>query len=68
MGQVQNCYPLLNFSRRQHVENTFRIFDVFERVMMGQSSMEVTLTGMGLTYFPREILQCTMLKVCAAAV
>ncbi len=60
---MQNCYPLLTFSRRQHVENTFRIFDVFERVMLGQSCMEVSLAGMGLTYFPREILQCSLLKV-----
>jgi hypothetical protein len=44
-----------------------RIFDVFERVLLGQQSMEVTLAGMGLTYFPREILQCTMLKVGALA-
>jgi hypothetical protein len=36
---------------------------VFERVLLGQQSMEVTLAGMGLTYFPREILQCTVLKV-----
>jgi len=60
---VGSCYPLLTFNRRQHVENTFRIFDVFERVMMGKESGEVTVTGMGLTYFPREMLQCTLLKV-----
>ena len=63
LGQVCSCYPPLTFSRRQHVENTFRIFDVFERVMLGQKSNEVTLMGMGLTYFPREILQCTQLQV-----
>jgi hypothetical protein len=40
---------------------------VFERVLLGQQSMEVTLAGMGLTYFPREILQCTVLKVGAQA-
>ncbi len=45
------------------MENTFRIFDVFERVMLGQKSNEVSLMGMGLTYFPREILQCTQLQV-----
>ncbi len=24
LGQVHSCYPLLSFSRKQHVENTFR--------------------------------------------
>ena len=44
-----------------------RIFDVFERVLLGQRSSEVSLAGMGLTYFPREILQCTLLKVAPMA-
>jgi Leucine-rich repeat (LRR) protein len=59
-GAVVNRYPP-HFTRAQHVFNTFRILDTFEKMLLGMNSGKVDLKGMGLSYFPREILQCTSL-------
>jgi hypothetical protein len=61
--QKHCCSHICQQQYFSYFSNKFRIFDVFERVLLGQQSMEVSLAGMALTYFPREILQCTLLKV-----
>jgi Leucine-rich repeat (LRR) protein len=59
-GAVVNRYPP-EFTRAQHVFNTFRILDSFEKMLVGIETGKVDFKGMGLSYFPREILQCTSL-------
>jgi Leucine-rich repeat (LRR) protein len=59
-GAVVNRYPP-HFTRSQHVFNTFRILDSFEKMLVGIDTGKVDFKGMGLSYFPREILQCTSL-------
>jgi Leucine-rich repeat (LRR) protein len=60
LGAVINRYPP-HFTRSQHVFNTFRILDSFEKMLVGIDTGKVDFKGMGLSYFPREILQCTSL-------
>jgi Leucine-rich repeat (LRR) protein len=59
-GAVVNRYPP-EFTRAQHVFNTFRILDSFEKMLVGIETGKVDFKGMGLSYFPREILQCSSL-------